>query len=308
MQAARIYGYGGPESVVVENVDIPVPTAEQVLVRVVAAGVNPVDWKIREGYLRQTLPLNFPLTLGCDAAGTIEQMGDQVHGFRVGDAVFGYPSLMRCGAFAEFVLFDQSELSLAPRSMPLAGAAALPVAAITAYDGLFTHGKLAAGQTVLILGGAGGVGSLATQLAIGIGAGVFATASTRNQDLVRSFGATPIDYLTQLPSSVVQDVDLIFDCVGAESGLAALPSLRRGGIYSTTTYELPPAEALAAVEAQPRTFGIQPSGPRLTEIARLVDQAGLRIAIEQVYSLRDVGAALAASQAGRTRGKLLIRP
>ncbi len=308
MRAARIHSYGGPETVVVEEAARPLAGPGQLVVRVAAAGVNPVDWKIREGYLRQTLLLSMPLTLGCDAAGLVEGIGAGVGKFALGDKVFGCPSLMRCGAFAEYVLFDETQVAMAPTSISLEDAGALPVAAITAWEGLFTHGELQAGQTVLILGGAGGVGSAAIQIARHHGITVYATASTRNQDLLRALGATPIDYSNQASADVVRDVDLIFDCVGAETGAAALPSLRRGGVYVTTTYGLPPAELLAAVEARPRGYGIHPSSERLAQIAALVDLGALRLAIDHVYSLDETVAALNASQGGRTRGKLLIRP
>lgn len=307
MKAARMHRYGGKEVVEVEQVDIPQPGPNEVLVKVAAAGVNPVDWKIREGYMQQVLPIQFPYTLGCDLAGTVESVGEAVTRFSVGDRVFGYPSLMRCGAFAELATILESELAHAPASVDLEMSAALPVACITAFDGLFTHGALAAGERVLILGGSGGVGSLAIQMAVGVGAEVFATASARNQDWLKGLGATPINYGSQTTADVVRDVDLILDCVGVESGLAALPSLKAGGRYVTTVYALPPEDALAQYGAKASMYGIQPSGERLREIAAMVDQGKLRMAIDTVYTLDQVPEALAASQAGRTRGKLLIR-
>ena len=160
---------------------------------------------------------------------------------------------------------------------------------------------------VLILGGSGGVGSLAIQMAAGAGAEVYATASIRNQDWLRALGAIAIDYGSQSTADVVRDVDLILDCVGVDSGVAALPSLKAGGRYVTTVYALPPAEILAQYGAKSAMYGIQPSGERLREIAAMVDQEKLKMAIDSVFSLDQVAEALAASQAGRTRGKLLIR-
>jgi len=308
MKAARIHRYGGNEVVVIEEIAMPIAGLGEVLVKVHGAAVNPVDWKIREGYMSQMLPVEFPYTLGCDVSGTIVSLGAGVSSFTVGDAVFGYPNLMRCGAFAEAIVMQASELANAPQSIELAHAAALPVAVITAYDGLFTHGGLQAAQRVLILGGAGGVGSAAIQLAKWRGAEVFATASARNQNALRSLGANPIDYGSQATADLVRDVDLIFDCVGVESGIAALPSLKRGGTYVTTVYALPEPTMLAQYDARPVMFGIQPSGGRLAEIAAIVDQGGLKMAIDQVFSLDQTAEALAASQAGRTRGKILIRP
>ncbi len=302
-----MHRYGGNEVVVVEEVDHPVPGPHEVLIRVAAAGVNPVDWKIREGYMRDVLPIRFPYTFGCDLSGTVEAVGENVTQFSKGARVFGYPSLMRCGAFAEAVTLHESELAHAPESIALEDSAALPVAGITAYDGLFTNGALQAGQRVLILGGTGGVGSAAVQMAKHKGAEVFATASARNQNWLAALGATPINYGSQATSEVVRNVDLILDCVGVESGIAALPSLKPGGRYVTTVYALPPLEILNRFEAQPAMFGIQPSGERLRQIAGLVDQGLLKMAIDTIYSLDQAAEALAASKAGRARGKLLIR-
>lgn len=303
-----MHRYGGSEVVVVEEVEVPVPGRGEVLVRIEASGVNPVDWKIREGYMSKVLPLEFPYTFGCEIAGVVEAAGEGVERFRNGDSVFGYPNLVRAGAFAEHIVMLETELAATPKSIPLAEAAALPVAVITAYDGLFTHGKLQAGQTVLILGGSGGVGSAAVQLARWKGARVYATASERNQEWLRSMGATAIDYGSQHTFDVVEDVDLIFDTVGVESAAAALPSLKIGGKFVSSVYALPPRELLDEREANAMVYGIFPSGERLAEVAALVDAGGVRIAIDQVFALEDVAAALDASKSGRTRGKLLVRP
>jgi len=308
MRAARMHRYGGNEVVVIDELDCPLVGPGEVLVRVEAAGVNPVDWKIREGYMSKFLPIQLPYTLGCDLSGTVEAIGEGVQRFRVGDAVYGYPQLIRSGAFAEAVVMLESELALAPTSMPLFEAAALPVAVNTAYDGLFLHGSLEAGMRVLILGGSGGVGSAAVQLAKWAGAEVFATASARNQDWLRSMGAIAIDYGLQSTPDVVQDVDLIFDTVSVESSEAALPSLKRGGLLVSSTYALPAKAVLEQYGVRAVMYGIQPSGERLSHIASIVDQGAVRMTIDRVYPLEETAQALAASQAGRTRGKLLIKP
>jgi NADPH:quinone reductase-like Zn-dependent oxidoreductase len=308
MKAARIHRYGGNDVVVIDEVAVPEPRPGEVLVKVAAAGVNPVDWKLREGYMSQVNPIQFPYTLGCDVAGQIASLGSSASRFQVGDSVYGYPSLSRSGAFAEYMLILESELALAPRSIPLAEAAALPVAAITAFDGLFTHGKLEAGETVLILGGSGGVGSAAIQLARQKGATVYATASARNLQWIQQLGAQAIDYGTQATADVVRDADLLLDCVGVDSGIPALPSLKQGGRYVTTVFSLPAPELLAQREAKGLQYGIQPSGQRLSEIASIVDSGFLKIPVERAFPLEQTAQALAASQTGRTRGKLLIQP
>lgn len=307
MKAARIYGYGGPSAVVVEEMDQPVAGPGEVVVRVAAAAVNPVDWKLREGFLRQQLHLRFPFTLGCDLSGVVVEVGQGVTEWSTGDAIYGYPHLLRCGAFAEYALMLEGELAPAPAGFSLAEAAALPVASITAWDGLFTHGALRAGERVLVLGGAGGVGSAAIQLARAVGAEVWATTSRRNFEFVAALGATPIDYQTQT-AVAVPPIDLLLDCVGIKAGMAALGGLRPGGRYVTSVYELPPAEVLRERKLKTAVFGIQPSGQRLRGINSFVEQGALRLNIEREFSLTETRAALEASQTGRTRGKLLIRP
>jgi NADPH:quinone reductase-like Zn-dependent oxidoreductase len=308
MKAARMHRYGGNEVVVVEEVRMPTPGPGEVLIRIEAAGVNPVDWKIREGYMSKVLPVTFPYTFGCEIAGVVEGVGDGVTRFRDGDLVFGYPDLMRAGAFAERIVMREDEIALAPASIPLADAAALPVAVITAYDGLFTHGRLEAPQRVLVLGGSGGVGSAAVQLAVSRGAEVYATASARNQEWLSEMGATPIDYGSQETMDVARDVDLIFDTVGVESATQALPSLKFGGTFVSSVYALPSQEALESRHARASVYGISPSAKRLSEVAEIVDRGGVKMNIDQVFPLDRVSAALDASKAGRTRGKLLIRP
>jgi NADPH:quinone reductase-like Zn-dependent oxidoreductase len=240
-------------------------------------------------------------------AGMVTATGEGVTTFEVGDKVYGYPNLMRSGCFAETILMLEHELAHAPKSISIAEAAAFPVASITAHDGLFTHGKLAAGERVLILGGSGGVGSAAIQLARAAGAEVWATASARNQSWLRELGATPIDYAEHKPADVVRDVDLVFDCVGVESGVEALPSLKRGGRFVTSVFSMAAAEVFEQYGVSAAMYGIQPSGERLSEISRRIDAGEMRMSIDKEYSLDQVADALAASQAGRTRGKLLVR-
>ncbi|MBM3761859.1 MAG: NADP-dependent oxidoreductase [Acidobacteria bacterium] len=307
MKAVRIHRYGDNEAVLTEEVSSQTAGPGEVQVRIAAAGVNPVDWKIRSGYMSTVLPIPFPYTLGCEMAGTVEAVGPGVTGFAIGDKVYGYPNLMRSGCFAESIVMPESELALAPTSIATFEAAAYPVAAITAYDGLFTHGGLKAGDRVLILGGAGGVGSAAIQLARAQGAEVWATASTRNQSRLAELGAVAIDYTAQKTADVIRDVDLILDCVGPESGSEALPSLKHGGRYVTSVFCLPPAEVFQQRQITAAMYGIQPSGERLREISKSIDAGQLRMSIDREFSLDQVAEALAASQTGRTRGKLLVR-
>ena len=307
MKAVRIHGYGGPEVVRVEEIPVPVPGPGQLLVKVAAAGVNPVDWKIRNGGLSANLPIPFPYTLGCDFSGTVEAVGPGTSRYIAGDAVYGYPSLLRSGAYAEYIVAEELECAPAPTSIPLAHAAAVPVAAITACEGLFVHGKLQAGETVLILGGAGGVGSMAVQFARQNGAMVYATASTRNQQYLRELGATPIDYTTTRPADVVT-AELVFDLVGGSVRPDSFHALKPGGRYVTPVHPVPTAQQLAPWQATGAAYGIQPSSEELAEIAARIDRGHLHIEVETTFPLERVGEALALSEAGRTRGKILLIP
>jgi NADPH:quinone reductase-like Zn-dependent oxidoreductase len=292
----------------IEEVPVPRPEAGQILVRVEAVGVNPVDWKLVEGYFQKHIPIQLPYTPGCDLAGVVEAVGEGVEEFHVGQAVFGCPSLMRGGGFAEYAVLLPSEIVEAPGGLSLREAAALPVAAITAYDGLFVHGGLEAGEKLLVLGGAGGVGSAAIQMARAKGAEVWATASGRNQEYLAALGAKPINYEKEKPSEVLRDADMIFDCVGGEAAEEALPSLRRGGRLVTPVWPPPAEEVLARLEVRGLPYGIQPNRERLEAIREFAEAGQMRLAIEKEYGLAEIVTALEASKSRRTRGKILVRP
>ncbi|MDX2269182.1 MAG: NADP-dependent oxidoreductase [Bryobacter sp.] len=291
-----------------EEAEAPILGSGELLVRVEAAGVNPVDWKLVEGYLRGAIEIPFPYVPGCDVAGTVEAVGEGVTEFAVGDAVFGYPSLQRGGGYAEKVKLLENECARAPQGISLKEAAAYPVATITAFEGLFVYGKLAAGMRLLVLGGAGGVGSAAVQMAKASGAEVYATASRRNAEYVESLGAQAIDYGAGAIADFVQGVDFIFDTVGGEAALAAIPALRQGGQYVTPVFPLPPSEVLEAKDATGYAYGILPSRERLEQVRPWIEGGALRMAIAAEYGLGQVVAALEASKTGRTRGKLLVVP
>jgi NADPH:quinone reductase-like Zn-dependent oxidoreductase len=308
MKAARIHQYGGHDEIRIDDVELPAPGPTQVRVRIAAAAVNPVDWKISTGAMKAVLPLEFPYTLGCDLAGVVEAVGEAVSEFAPGDAVFGYPHLSRSGAFAEAALVEANELAPAPRTIPLEEAAALPVAAMTAWDGLVVHGEIQAGQRVVVLGGAGGVGSAAVQLARWRGAEVFATTSTRNLEFVRDLGAAVIDYTSQAVAELVRDADIVFDTVGPVAALEAAATLKPGGLLISSVYALPDKALLEPYGIRTKLYGIFPSGERLREIAAIVDGGHIRLPVQQTFTLHEIAAAFAASQSGRTRGKLLIKP
>src|SRR3989454_11712008 len=201
MKAIRIHNYGGPEVLQYEDAPRPKPQAGEVLVRVHAAGVNPIDWKVREGHMKDLWAHKFPLILGWDLSGVVKELGPgpaAAGRFKVGDEVYSLPDPTRNGAYADYIVVREPELALKPNSLHHIRAAAVPLAALTAWQSLFDTAQLQPGQRVLIHAGSGGVGHLAVQLAKWKGAYVFATASTKNQELLRELGVDePIDYTQQ---------------------------------------------------------------------------------------------------------------
>jgi NADPH:quinone reductase-like Zn-dependent oxidoreductase len=302
---ARLQNFGPLTGIALEEAELPSPGAGEVLIRVAAAGVNPVDWKLVQGYLRGAVDIPLPYTPGCDVSGEIIALGSGLHDFSVGDKVYGYPSLMRGGAYGEYAILAADECAHAPATVPLSEAAAYPVAAITAHEGLFQHGRLQAGERLLVLGGAGGVGSAAVQMGLLHGAEVFATSSTRNLEMVAGLGAKALDYGKPLAGQVA-DADLVFDSVGGQAGVDALAVIKRGGRFVTPVYPLPEASLLEALGLEASTYGILPNRKRLEAIRPWIESGKLRMHIDGVFSLSEVVQALERSAQGRTRGKLLV--
>ena len=237
MKAVRIHTYGGPEVLVYEEVPRPQPGQGEVLVRVEAAAVNPVDWKIREGYLREMLPHALPLIMGWDVSGVVEETGPGVTRFRAGDEVFSRPDLLRDGTYAEYVVIRETEVALKPGSVDHLHAAAIPLAGLTAWKSLIEAAGAAPGQRVLIHGAAGGVGSYAVQLAKWRGAHVTATASAPNLDYLRRLGADEIiDYRSVRFEDVTGDVDVVIDTIGGDTQQRSWQVLKRGGSSSPSSH------------------------------------------------------------------------
>ena len=306
MKAARIHEYGGPDALRVEDCPVPAAADDEVLIRVVAAAVNPVDWKIREGYLREMIPHTFPLTLGWDVSGVIERVGKAVDGFAIGDAVYSRPDLTRDGAFAEYIAVRASEIAHKPTTISFAEAASLPLAGITAWEALINSGRLGQGQSVLIHAAAGGVGSLAVQLAKWKGARVIATASAGNLPLVSSLGADQvIDYRNIAFEEQVSGVDMVFDTMGGDVQEASWSVIRPGGVL-VSVVEPPTAERAAQAGVEGKFVFIQPSAAILRELARLVDEGTVRPIVGAEFSLANIAKAHALSESGRARGKIVI--
>jgi NADPH:quinone reductase-like Zn-dependent oxidoreductase len=234
MKAIRIHNYGGPEVLQYEDAPSSKPAPGEVLIRVHAAGVNPADWKVREGHFRQLVQHKFPLILGWDLSGVIEEVGPGVSKFKKGDEVFSKPDGSRDGAYAEYVVVRESEVALKPKSLHHVYAAAVPLAGITAWQALFDVGQLKRGQRVLIHGGSGGVGHFAVQFAKWKGAHVIATASTKNQQLLQEIGVDqPIDYTTQRFEQITRNVDVVLDTIGGDTQERSRKVLKKRGLLAS---------------------------------------------------------------------------
>jgi NADPH:quinone reductase-like Zn-dependent oxidoreductase len=307
MKAIRVYAYGGAEALRFDDAPIPDLGPQDVLVKVAAAGVNPVDWKVREGYLQTFLPHQLPLVPGWDVSGTVERVGALVQRFRVGDAVYGRPDIARDGSYAEYMAVRAHELAHAPTRIPLAHAAAIPLATLTAWECLFDRADLRAGQTVLIHAGSGGVGTFALQLAKIVGARVITTTSAANADLVTSLGADDvIDYRRVDFSEHVHNVDVVLDTIGGDTQTNSWRVLRKGGILVSII--TPPSEDLARQhQARAGYVFVTPNGARLEDVAKLVDAGRLRVVLDKEFPLAQVADAHALSQSGRARGKIILR-
>lgn len=303
MEAVRIHQYGGPEELKVEEVPRPQAAAGEVLIRVHAAGVNPVDWKIRAGYLKDFMPVPMPFIPGIDVSGVVEATGPGVTQFKKGDEVFGAGK----GAYAEFAVAKESELARKPASLDHVHATALPVAALTAWQALFNVAHLTAGQRVLIHGASGGVGSFGAQFAKAKGVYVIGTASGRNQAYLRELGVDePIDYEKARFEDVVRNVDVVLDTQGDDTQQRSWKVLQQGGML-VSIVQLPSAEEAAKHGARSARFVRQPNAGELSEIARLVDSGKVMVAVDSVLPLSEAVRAHELSQTGHARGKLVLK-
>ena len=306
MKAVRIHEYGNRDVLVYEDASMPSITSNEVLVKVIAASVNPVDWKIREGYLKEMIAYSMPLTLGWDVSGVVTAVGADVTRFSVGDAVYSRPDIKRNGTYAEYITIRESEIAHKPLTISHNEAASLPLAGITAWEVLITTAQLSGGQKVLIHAGSGGVGSLAVQLAKSRGAYVIATTSGKNRAFVESLGADEvIDYQTQQFTEILQDIDVVFDTLGGDIQESSWSVLKQGGILVSIVS--PPAEEKARELGVRCAFVfIEPNAYILEQLAKLVEQGKLRPIVGAEFALKDIAKAHALSESGRTVGKIIL--
>jgi NADPH:quinone reductase-like Zn-dependent oxidoreductase len=304
MKAVRIHEFGGPETLRVEDLPVPEPGAGEVRIRVLAASVNPVDYKMRNGgYLP---PDALPLTLGRDVAGVVDAVGDGVDTFSPGDAVFAMLDREH-GGYVEFVVQPAANCARQPARLDAIQAAAVPLAGLTAWQGLFDHGGLQAGQRVLVHGAAGGVGHFAVQFAGARGATVFATCSGQDADFVRGLGISEvIDYRSERFEDRVGEVDLVYDLVAGETQDRSWSVLKDGGVLVSTLQEPDQAKA-AAKHARGVHYMAQPNGGQLADIARLIDAGEVAPRIDRVFPLDAAAEAETALEKDHVRGKIVLQ-
>lgn len=305
MRAIVIHAYGGPEVMKLEEVARPEPAADEILIRVVSASINPVDVGIRKGYLAELVG-NFPLIPGMDAAGIVEKVGNKVTKYKAGDPVFAFFTLKGEGGYAEFVAAKDDELAPKPSAVSFAQAAGVGAAGSTAWEALVDTANLRGSQTVLIHGGSGGVGHLAIQIAKARGAEVFATASTANQDFLRQMGAdVAIDYTRTKFEDVAKNVDVVLDTVGGDTLERSYGVVKKGGIIVSIVDE-PKPDALEAHGIRGVTLRCTPKAGVLEELSKLMEAKKLAPVISQTFPMTQVVQAQDQIATGHTRGKIVL--
>jgi NADPH:quinone reductase-like Zn-dependent oxidoreductase len=311
MKAVRFHDFGGPEVLRYEDVEQPIPGSGQVRIHVAATSFNPIDTGVRAGNMRGPMPVALPHTPGRDVAGTVNALGEDVDGLEVGDEVVGFLPMVDDGAAAEYILMQAELVTPAPRSIPLPDAAALPLVGLTAWQALFDHGKLAAGQRVLISGAGGAVGGYAVQLAKGAGAHVIATASPRSSEAVKSAGADEvIDHTTTgVTEAVTEPVDVVLNLAAIDPAeLAALAGLvRPGGVVVNTTVWMPaPTDEERGVRGI--DLYVRSDAEQLSRLVALIDRGELRVDVAQRVPLAELPAIHARAAAGTLHGKVIVVP
>ena len=307
MKAVVVHEYGGPEVLKYEDVPRPEPKDNEILVRVIAAGVNPVDGMIRSGMFAKHEKAAFPMVPGADIAGIVEKTGSKVTKFKPGDPVYAYLSLKNGGGYAEYTIATETELSPKPKSLTFVEAAGVPLAALTAWQALIDAAKLSAGQTVLIHGGSGGVGSFGIQIAKARGAKVFATASTPNQELLKQLGAdVAIDYTKQKFEDVAKDVDVVMDSVGKDTLARSYGVVKKGGFIATLVSRLDQAE-LDKRGIRGASISVKPDANELAEITKLIDERKIKPIVSLVLPLSDAAKAQEQAATLHTRGKIILK-
>ena len=306
MKAIRVHQFGGPEVLKYEDAPRPVPAADEVLIKVYASGMNPVDWKMRAGLAESLFPIQLPFIPGWDVSGEIEEVGSDILIFKKGDEVYGRPDVTRDGTYAEFVAVKANQINFKPKSINHDKASAVPLAGLTAWQGLFDYGHLEEGQKVLIHAAAGGVGSFAVQLAKWKGAYVIGTSSEENIDFLFDLGADEaLDYKTVKFEDRLKDVDLVFDLIGGDTQQRSLKIIKKGGRLITTVQPKYQEEAKAN-DIHMEVFMTQSLPEELEQLGNLIDSGKIKPVVTRTFPLKDAAEAQKEIEKGHTRGKMVL--
>ena len=305
MKAMVVHEYGGPEVLKLEDVPRPEPKANEALVRVIASGVNPVDALIVSGKYAKEFGTHVPLTPGYDVAGVVEQTGAKITKFKVGDPIYGF--VLWGGGFAEYAVATEGEAAIKPKSLSYSEAASVPLVVLTAWQALIDAAKLSSGQTVLIHGGSGGVGTMAIQIAKARGGRVIATASTANQDLLKELGAdVAVDYTKEKFEDVAKDVDVVLDTVGKDTLTRSYGVVKRGGFIATLVARLDQAE-LDKRGIRGASISVKPDANELEQITKLIEAKKIKPVVSQELPLAEATRALQQAATHHTRGKIVLK-
>jgi len=306
MHAVRIHSFGDADVLKVEEVPPPDAKDNQIVIRVMAASVNPVDYKIRSGKYPLVKQDQLPKVLGRDVSGVVERVGAGIRQFKKGDAVYAMLS-GEAGGYAEYAIASAGEAARKPKQLDFVQAAAVPLAALTAWQGLFDHGGLTAGQRVLIHGGAGGVGHFAIQFAKARGAWVAATVSSADMELARKLGADlAIDYRAEKFEDAVKDIDLVYDLIAGDTQARSFAVLKNGGAI-VSTLQKPDEAALARKHARGAHYLAKPDAGQLAEIAALIDAGTVHVVIDAIYPLEQAARAHRHMEDDHIAGKVVLQ-
>lgn len=304
MKAIQINKYGGTDVLEInENVQKPSASKEQVIVEIYNASINPFDWKVREGYLKDVMPLQFPTTLGVDFSGVIKEVGEEVTDFKTGDEVYGQAK----GSFAEFAIANTDNIALKPSSVNFVEAASMPLVGSSAIQALEEHIKLQNGQKILIHGGAGGIGHVAIQLAKELGAYVATTVSSNDVDFVKELGADEvIDYKSQKFEEILKDFDAVFDTVGGETLNKSFEVVKKGAVIVTMVNQ-PDKELVQKYSVTAIWQFTDTNTKHLKRLAQLVDNEKIKVNIDKVFPLPEIKEAFKYQEEVHPKGKVVIK-
>lgn len=307
MKAIVIEQYGGAEELVEKSLPKPVIQDNQVLIEMHATSINPIDWKVREGYMKEMIPFEFPLILGWDAAGVVSEIGKDVTNFKVGDEVFARPA-MPSGTYSEYVAVEEDLVALKPKSLSFEEAASVPLAGLTAWQCLVDFGQVKEGDKVLIHAGSGGVGSFGIQIAKSFGAHVISTASGKNEAFLKELGVDEfINYETTDFTEVLQDVDLVVDTMGGDILDKSQSVIKKGGRLVSITGQ-PDAEKAEANQITAESLWLNPNGKQLAELGELMEQGKVKAQVGHTFPLTADGVREAheLSATHHAKGKIVI--